>query len=151
MNVQNRTLRCLIKLYIFDNQLLMWLVSVGTLFYLQKLILFLIMGRSYLGEFEELVLLTVAVLDQGAYGAAITDEIENQTGRSVSLSAVHAALQRLEEKAMLRSVLGEATKERGGRRKRLFSVTLLGSQTLQNVRDIRSKLWDSITPQALGI
>jgi DNA-binding PadR family transcriptional regulator len=113
-----------------------------------------IMRRNYLGEFEELILLTVAVLHDCAYGAAITDELEHQTGRSVSLSAVHAALQRLEEKGMLRSVLGEATMERGGRRKRLFSVTAQGSQALQNVREMRNKLWDSISPQGrltLGI
>lgn len=107
------------------------------------------MRRSYLGEFEELVLLTVVVLHHSAYGAAITDELEAQTGRTVSLSAVHAALQRLEEKGMLSSVLGEATLERGGRRKRLFSVTAHGSQALQNTREMRNKLWDLILPQGL--
>ena len=107
------------------------------------------MKRNYLGEFEELVLLTVAVLHEGAYGVAIADELERQTGRSVSLSAVHAALHRLEEKAMLSSRLGEATAERGGRRKRLFTVTALGSRTLQSIRETRNRLWDSISPQAL--
>lgn len=52
------------------------------------------MKRTYLGEFEEVVLLTVAVLSESAYGVAITDELERQTGRSVSISAVHAALHR---------------------------------------------------------
>lgn len=107
------------------------------------------MRRSYLGEFEELVLLTVAVCHNSAYGAAITDELESQTGRAVSLSAVHAALQRLEEKGMLSSLLGEATLQRGGRRKRLFILTADGIQTLQNVRDVRNKLWGSISPQGL--
>lgn len=107
------------------------------------------MKRHYLGEFEELVLLTVAILDPGAYGAAITDEMESQTGRSVSISAVHAALQRLEEKGMLSSAFGEATQERGGRRKRLFAVTTLGNQTLQSVRDTRARLWDSITAKGV--
>ena len=112
------------------------------------------MIRNSLGEFEEIVLLTVAVLREGAYGAAITDELEKQTGRSVSLSAVHAVLHRLEEKGMLSSRLGEATAERGGRRKRLFSVTLLGHRTLQGIRETRNRLWESILPQtlpALGI
>lgn len=107
------------------------------------------MKRTYLGEFEEIVLLTVAVLGQGAYGVAITDELDRQTGRSVSISAVHAALHRLEEKGMLSSHMGEATAERGGRRKRLFSVTVLGSRTLQEVREQRNRLWDSISPQSL--
>ena len=107
------------------------------------------MRRSYLGEFEEVVLLTVAVLGEGAYGVAITDELERQTGRSVSISAVHAALHRLEEKAMLSSRMGDATAERGGRRKRLFTVTVLGSRTLHDIRSVRERLWDSIAPNAL--
>jgi PadR family transcriptional regulator PadR len=107
------------------------------------------MKRTYLGEFEELVLLTVAILSQGAYGVAITDELDRQTGRSVSISAVHAALHRLEEKGMLSSFMGEATAERGGRRKRLFRVTVIGSKTLQEVREQRNRLWDSISPQTL--
>ena len=108
------------------------------------------MRRTYLGEFEEIVLLTVAVLNDGAYGVAITDELERQTGRSVSISAVHAALHRLEEKGMLKSHMGEATAERGGRRKRLFIVTALGSRTLHDIRAVRDQLWNSISPQALS-
>ena len=107
------------------------------------------MGRSYLGEFEELVLLTVAVLSPGAYGVAISDELEKQTGRSVNISAVHAALHRLEEKGMLESKLGEATAERGGRRKRLFVVTAQGSNTLHELKAMRAKLWDAIAPDTL--
>lgn len=107
------------------------------------------MKRSYLGEFEEIVLLTVATLGEGAYGVAITDELDRQSGRSVSISAVHAALHRLEEKGMLTSRMGDATAERGGRRKRLFTVTVLGSRTLHDIRDTRNRLWDSIAPQSL--
>jgi len=107
------------------------------------------MRRSYLGEFEEVVLLTVAVLGEGAYGVAITDELDRQTGRSVSISAVHAALNRLEEKGMLSSRMGEATAERGGRRKRLFTVTVLGSRTLHDIRATRDQLWNSIAPNSL--
>ncbi|MFD2933677.1 PadR family transcriptional regulator [Spirosoma flavum] len=107
------------------------------------------MKRTYLGEFEEVVLLTVAVLNEGAYGVAITDELERQTGRSVSISAVHAVLHRLEEKGMLKSHMGEATAERGGRRKRLFAVTPLGSRALHDIRATREQLWESISPQSL--
>ncbi|MDF7815985.1 helix-turn-helix transcriptional regulator [Runella sp. MFBS21] len=109
------------------------------------------MKRTYLGEFEEIVLLTVAILGEGAYGVAITDELDRQTGRTVSISAVHAALHRLEEKGMLSSFMGEATAERGGRRKRLFRVTVIGSKTLQEVRDQRNRLWDAIAPQTLPV
>lgn len=107
------------------------------------------MRRSYLGEFEEIVLLTVAVLGERAYGVSITNELDEQSGRSVSLSAVHAALQRLEEKGMLSSYMGEATAERGGRRKRLFSVTTQGSQTLHEIRAVRERLWSTIPPNSL--
>lgn len=107
------------------------------------------MKRTYLGEFEEVVLLTTAVLGEGAYGVAITDELDRQTGRSVSISAVHAALHRLQEKGMLLSHLGDATAERGGRRKRLFTVTALGSRALHDIRAIREQLWSSILPNTL--
>lgn len=107
------------------------------------------MKRTYLGEFEEIVLLTVAVLHDGAYGVAITDELDRQTGRSVSISAVHSALHRLEEKGMLKSHMGDATAERGGRRKRLFTVTALGSRALHDIRSVRDQLWSSISPSAL--
>ena len=73
------------------------------------------MKRTYLGEFEEIVLLAVAVLDGQAYGVVLMHEIIEQTGRSVRLNQVHSALQRLEEKGMVRSEMGEPTNERGGR------------------------------------
>jgi DNA-binding PadR family transcriptional regulator len=98
------------------------------------------MKRTYLGEFEEIVLLTVVLLEGNAYGVAITHEIIEQTGRSVRLNQVHAALQRLEEKGMVSSKMGEATAERGGRRKRLFSITAYGEQTLVDIQTVRSQL-----------
>lgn len=103
------------------------------------------MKRTYLGEFEEIVLLTVAILGNKAYGVSITEEIEQQTGRSLSVSAVHAALHRLEEKGMVSSYMGDATAERGGRRKRLFSVTAAGSRTLDEIRLLRNRMWNAIT------
>lgn len=103
------------------------------------------MKRTYLGEFEEIVLLTVAILNDKAYGVSITEEIEQQTGRSLSVSAVHAALHRLEEKGMVSSYMGDATAERGGRRKRLFSVTAAGSRTLDEIRLLRNRMWNAIS------
>ena len=76
------------------------------------------MRRTYLGEFEELVLLMIAILDGQAYGVTVSQEIEQQTGRLVTFGAVHNTLIRLEEKGFVRSELGGATMERGGRRKR---------------------------------
>ena len=106
------------------------------------------MKRTYLGEFEEIVLLTVVMLEGSAYGVAITHEIIEQTGRSVRLNQVHAALQRLEEKGMVDSKMGEATAERGGRRKRLFTITAYGEQTLLDIQSVRSHLL-SLLPRSL--
>ncbi len=107
------------------------------------------MKRTYLGEFEEIVLLTVGVLAGEAYGLSITEELEKETGRSVSLSAVHAALQRLQEKGMVSSHMGGATAERGGRRKRFFTVTLAGVRALAEIRDTRNHLWDLMPKPAV--
>lgn len=109
------------------------------------------MKRTYLGEFEELVLLTVAIMGDMAYGVSITEEIEQQTGRSVSVSAVHAALHRLEEKSMVSSHMGEATAERGGRRKRIFTLTALGNRTLDEIRLMRNRMWESIPLKILTV
>ncbi|QMU29644.1 PadR family transcriptional regulator [Adhaeribacter radiodurans] len=106
------------------------------------------MKRTYLGEFEEIVLLTVVLLEGQAYGVAITHQIIEQTGRSVRLNQVHAALHRLEEKGMVASKMGEATAERGGRRKRLFTITAYGEQTLLDIQAVRTQLL-SLLPRAL--
>ncbi len=108
------------------------------------------MGRSYLGEFEELVLLTVASMAGAAYGAAITYGIQQKTGRLVVLSAVHVALYRLEEKGLVTSALGGATQERGGRRKRLFAITAYGWRILAEIRQVREELWQLI-PQNIQL
>ncbi len=105
------------------------------------------MRRSDLGEFEEVVLLAVAVLSPKAYSVIIAEELEQETKQTVSTGAVHAALQRLEQKGYLRSELGEATPERGGRRKRLFTVTALGGRVLSEVQSVRNRLWERIVPQ----
>src|SRR4051812_4639810 len=107
------------------------------------------MRRSDLGEFEEIVLLTVAVFTPQAYSVIIAEELEQQTGKSVTTGAVHAALQRLENKGLVSSRMGESTPERGGRRKRIFLVTPAGTRVLQETRDLRNSLWDRIAPQAL--
>jgi DNA-binding PadR family transcriptional regulator len=109
------------------------------------------MKRAFLGEFEEVVLLTVAILDEDAYGVSVTQEIEQKTGRSVGFSTVHTTLQRLEEKGFLSSRMGGATAERGGRRKRFFNVTAAGRKALQEVKQIRETLWSALPPQTLQL
>ena len=98
-------------------------------------------GRIYLGELEELILLMVALIGADAYGVSITHALEEQTGRVITISAVHAALHRLEEKGFVKSKMGGASMERCGRRKRLFQITAHGRQTLREIRDMRSTIW----------
>ena len=109
------------------------------------------MKRTFLGEFEEIVLLTVAILGEEAYGVSITQELEQKTGRSVGFSTVHTTLQRLEEKGFLSSQMGGATAERGGRRKRFFTVTATGRKALVEVKQVREELWGALPPQTLQL
>ena len=106
------------------------------------------MKGTHLGEFEELVLLTVGICYDDAYGLGITDEIEQRTGRRVTISSVHKALMRLEQKGFLHSQMGGATKERGGRKKRLFTITNSGKEALRDARAMRNALWQAI-PQVV--
>ncbi len=102
------------------------------------------MKGTNLGEFEEVVLLTIAALTDEAYSVAICDEIDRVTERKVKLGVVHAVLNRLEKKGFVKSELGEATKERGGRRKRFFIVTHAGKVALTKVKAQRDELWSLI-------
>ena len=108
------------------------------------------MKGTYLGEFEELVLLTVGALNPEAYGVAIMDEIQNETGRSVNISAIHSALRRLDEKGFVKSQMGGATNERGGRRKRFFELTSFGKKALDEAQSLRMKLYNRIPDISLG-
>src|SRR6187549_1147905 len=102
------------------------------------------MPKEFLGEFEELILTLVAGLQDDAYGAAIADEIETRMKRTVNLSAVHVTLYRLEDKGYLKSKLGGGTKERGGRRKRIYTVTSAGMAMLRTMKETRVDLWKMI-------
>jgi PadR family transcriptional regulator, regulatory protein PadR len=86
---------------------------------------------DYVGEFEQLVLMTILRLGERAYGTTVRDEIADRVGRDVSLSAVYTTLERLEDKKMLRSWMGDPTPQRGGRRKRYFGLTAAGERALQ--------------------
>lgn len=102
------------------------------------------MAKEYLGEFEELMLTMVAALQEDAYGAAISEEIETRLKREVNLSAVHVTLYRLEDKGYIKSKLGGGTKERGGRRKRIFTVTSAGLSMLKAMKEARLDLWKMV-------
>lgn len=104
------------------------------------------MKGTYLGEFEEVVLLTIGILDQDAYGVNILTELTKQTGRSISVGALHSALMRLEEKGFVHSWTAGATPERGGRRKRYFNVTLAGLRSLKEAKTLRDQLWNQLPP-----
>lgn len=108
------------------------------------------MKGTYLGEFEEIVLLTVGVLASEAYGLSVKYEVEKRSERKVNLSAIHSALYRLERKGFLRSELGEATQRRGGKRKKYFYVTSMGMKSLHEVKDLRSNLWASLSKAVTG-
>lgn len=102
------------------------------------------MKGTNLGEFEELVLLTIAALVNDAYSVAICDELDAQTGRKIKLGVVHAVLHRLEEKGMIKSKLGEATNIRGGKRKRFYNITSAGKTALLRSKELRDQLWNRI-------
>ena len=109
------------------------------------------MKGEYLGELEELVLLTVGILYPAAYGVAVMDEIEQQAGRSLNISAVHSVLTRLEEKGFLKSKMSDPTEERGGRRKRIFLLTASGKRALEEANEMRTQLFNQIPKIALQI
>lgn len=98
------------------------------------------MKGTYIGELEELILLTVGILYKQAYGVAVMDEIEKQTGRSLNISAVHSVLKRLEDKGLVRSQMSDPTAERGGRRKKIFLLTAAGKKELQEAKALRNQL-----------
>ncbi|MEO1253822.1 MAG: MarR family winged helix-turn-helix transcriptional regulator [Bacteroidota bacterium] len=106
---------------------------------------------KHLGEFEEMVLLAVGVLGNEAYGISVKNKIEELTERSVSMGALHAALNRLEEKDFVKSKLGEATKVRGGKRKRFYSVTTFGQQEVTDLMAKRQQLWEAIPKEAFVV
>jgi PadR family transcriptional regulator, regulatory protein PadR len=98
------------------------------------------MKGTYLGEFEELVLLTIGSLKDEAYGVSIKLEIETRAGRIPSIGALHSALNRLEKKGFIKSTESGATQERGGRRKRFYSLTAFGRQALSRSYSLRNEL-----------
>ena len=108
------------------------------------------MKETRLGEFEEVILLLVGILGEDAYSLKISEEFESQTDRAVSIGAVHSTLDRLEKKGFLNSAMGKSSHERGGRRKRIFSITASGKRVIKNSRDFRMALWKQFPAFANG-
>jgi DNA-binding PadR family transcriptional regulator len=113
--------------------------------------IFLRMKKFQLGEFEEIVLLTIAILYKGAYGVAIKEEIESRLARDVSMGALHAALVRLEDKGYIKSFQGEGTEDRAGRPRRYFQMTALGKKAMEYSRQTREELWKAIPKVSLDL
>jgi len=99
------------------------------------------MNRESIGELEELVLLTVGSLAEQAYAVLILEEIVNKTGRKIDVTAIHSVLRRLESKGFVKSEMRGATKERGGRRKRYFSLLPAGRTILEETMAVRMELY----------
>jgi len=97
------------------------------------------MKGTHLGEFEELVLLAVCTTYPDTYASSVKDEINQTAKRSINLSTAHGALTRLEDKGLVKNRMGEATSVRGGKRKRIFEITPLGLQKLEEAKMLRSK------------
>lgn len=102
------------------------------------------MKKTKLGEFEELVLLTVAVLQEEAYGVEIKRELEQRLDEKLSVGSIQSALKRMEQKGFLTSEFGEATLKRGGKRKRIYSATPYAHSVLSEMKAVREGLWDSL-------
>lgn len=109
------------------------------------------MKKYQLGEFEEIVILTIGVLYKEAYGVAIKKEIEARLKRNVSMGALHTALGRLEDKGYIKSHEGESTEERAGRPKKYFQITALGKKAMEYTKDTRDQLWQAIPKIALKL
>jgi len=102
------------------------------------------MKGTNIGEFEELVLLAVSILNDDAYSIAVAKEINRVTKRKVIFTVVHASLIRLEEKGFLESKLGGATNERGGRSKRFFKISMAGKKALLKAKSQRDQMWQLV-------
>lgn len=106
--------------------------------------------KEHLGEFEELILLLIMTLKEEAYGLSIRRTLKSEVNRTVTIGAVHGTLNRLESKGFVESSLSDPTELRGGRRKRLFTITATGKNALQKSKAVKVNLWSQIPDFSLG-
>ncbi len=109
------------------------------------------MKKFQLGEFEEIVLLTIGILSGEAYGVSIKKYIEDRLSRNVSIGALHTALGGLDEKGYIRSREGESTPERAGRPKKYVEITALGGKAIVYSKNMRDSLWNALPKNSFGI
>ncbi len=109
------------------------------------------MKRIQLGEFEEIVLLTVGVLHGNAYGVTIKDEIEQRLNREVTIGALQITLRRLESKGFLKSKSGDSSESRRGRPKLFFEITAYGKKALEYTKESRDELWKALPELVLKL
>src|SRR5882672_6456256 len=108
------------------------------------------MLQQTLGEFEELVLLTVAALHNDAYGVSILENMEKRLKKKVNISAIHVALKRIEGKGFVKSSFGGITEDRGGRRKKFYVITALGKKMLDHQYQLRNSIYKQIPKISFG-
>lgn len=109
------------------------------------------MKKTHLGEFEEVVLLTVGVLHGNAYGVTIKEEIEQRLDREVTIGALQVTLRRLESKGFLKSKQGDSSEIRRGRPKLFFEITAYGKKALEYTKESRDDLWKSLPKLVLKL
>jgi PadR family transcriptional regulator PadR len=102
------------------------------------------MKGTNLGEFQEVVMLSIMILGENAYGVTIQSEIQKRMNRNISRGALHTALTRLDEKGYIQSQQGDPTPERGGRRKRYYEVTSSGISALKESKELKQQMWELI-------
>lgn len=102
------------------------------------------MKGERLGEFEEFTFLAVRALGDHTYAVPVQQYVERVTGRPVSIGAIYGALARLEEKGFVRSTMTEATPQRGGKSKRVYTVTASGLRTAQDLHRVRERMWNAV-------
>ncbi len=105
---------------------------------------------EYLGEFEQMVLLAVARLEDRAYGVSIQDELRECAGTEAAVASVYAALDRLERRGYVSSAIGAPTPERGGRAKKYFRLEPSGVYALHRSRRALNALWDGLSVEPNG-
>ena len=109
------------------------------------------MKGTQLGEFEELVLLSILTTHPDAYGVSVKEEINSIANRKINLSTAHGALKRLEVKGLVKSHMGEASAVRGGKRKRIFELTALGMTKLNEAKELRERFWEKIPQEVIQL
>ena len=102
------------------------------------------MKGERLGEFEEFTLLAVRALGDHTYAVPVQQYVEQVTARPISIGSIYAALARLEEKGFLRSTMSEAVAQRGGKSRRLYTVTPDGLKTARDLHRVRERIWNAI-------